>query len=148
MSNSVQDFCKQDGRDLKELLTAQINNIKTLIDANDKNYNQRFENVINATQAALAAADRAVNKAEMASEKRFEAVNEFRATLADQQRNLMPRGEVEILVKGINDRIEILSLQQVTRVGQALGVKEGWGWAVGVLGIVTAMIAVTISFIK
>jgi hypothetical protein len=55
----------------------------------------RFEAQKEAVTAALAAADRAVNKAELASEKRFDSVNEFRAALNDSARLLMPRAEAE-----------------------------------------------------
>src|SRR5579864_936921 len=85
---------------LREYITA-------LIASNDVRYNQRFEasqSAINtaliaqqtslqaaltaqksATDMAQAAADRAVTKSELAADKRFESVNEFRATLSDQQ---------------------------------------------------------------
>lgn len=46
-----------------------------------------------AVQAALDAAKEAVGKAELASDKRFESVNEFRAQLADQARTFMGRDE-------------------------------------------------------
>jgi len=55
----------------------------------------RFEAQKEAVTAALTAADRAVNKAELASEKRFDSVNEFRAALNDSARLLMPRAEAE-----------------------------------------------------
>jgi hypothetical protein len=56
-------------------------------------YTRRFEDLDAKTTLALAAADKAVTKAEIATEKRFEGVNEFRSTLADQAANLMPRAE-------------------------------------------------------
>jgi hypothetical protein len=58
-----------------------------------------------AISAALAAASAAVNKAEVASEKRFESVNEFRAQLGDQQRTFMPRAEVEVIVRALNEAL-------------------------------------------
>jgi len=57
------------------------------------NYNmmlaERDERVIQKYQAM----ELAVNKAEAATEKRFESVNEFRAQLGDQSRTFMPRIE-------------------------------------------------------
>ena len=145
MSNGVNgntNFGRQDGVDLRDLFNAQIENLRTLIKANDINYNQRFDNVVAATKNALESADRAVTKSEMASEKRFDAVNEFRATLADQQRTLMPRSEVEILIRGLNDKIDALNVTTIGKQGQSVGMKEGWGWAVGVLGIVVAVVVI------
>jgi hypothetical protein len=147
MSNGT-DFGKQDGVDLKDLFNAQFKNIQTLIDANDKGYNQRFENVIQATQAALAAADRAVNKAEAAAEKRFEGVNEFRETLADQQRNLMPRAEVELQNKAINNQLSELKVRVASIEDKKAGSKEGIGIIIGVAGFIFGLVALLSRFIK
>ena len=56
-----------------------------------------------ATAAALAAAKEAVAKAEVASDKRFESVNEFRGQLKDQATTFMPRTEY------ISDHLMIIS---------------------------------------
>ena len=72
------------------------------------NIEKRFVAAEERTTLALTAADRAVVKAETATEKRFDAVNEFRATLADQASRLMPRAEVEQIVKGLNEKIDDL----------------------------------------
>lgn len=73
-----------------------------------------------AVSAALAAADRAVSKAEMASEKRFEAVNEFRAALSDQATKLVTRLEVEQSIGNVLDKLEGVNgiarrLEDITR---------------------------------
>jgi len=69
--------------------------LKTAIDAQDKQ-----------TQQALTAADRAVVKAELATEKRFESVNEFRKALSDQTSNFMSRTEVLSELAGLAEKIE------------------------------------------
>jgi hypothetical protein len=56
-------------------------------------YTRRFEDLDAKTTLALAAADKAVTKAEIATEKRFEGVNEFRGSLADSNARMMPREE-------------------------------------------------------
>ena len=141
-------FSHNDGVYLKELFNSQIDNLKMLIDANDKNYNQRFENVIQATKSALDAADRAVNKAEMASEKRFDAVNEFRATLSDQQRTLMPRNEAELMIKSINEKVDALNLTTIARQSEKQGIGQGWGYAVGVVGLISLIVSCILRFVK
>jgi hypothetical protein len=55
-----------------------------------------------ANKIALDAAEKAVLKAEQASEKRFEGVNEFRQTLTDQATTFITRKEVEALLMGVN----------------------------------------------
>lgn len=55
-----------------------------------------------AVAAALAAQKEAVNKAENASEKRFESVNEFRAQLADQNKTFATRADFDNLKETLN----------------------------------------------
>jgi hypothetical protein len=60
-----------------------------------------------AVAAALQAAKEAVNKAEIATEKRFDAVNEFRSSLTDLTRTMMPRTEADGLIKAQADKIDV-----------------------------------------
>jgi len=107
---------------------------------------QAFAAQKDAVNAALAAADRAVIKAELSSEKRFESVNEFRATLADQQRTLMPRSEVDVRVHAVfdkiaanTDKIQELHNQMETLRAERQGIKGGYGYAVGIIGFLLAL---------
>ena len=147
MCTKETNFGHQDGVDLRDLFNAQIINLHTLIDANDKSYNQRFDNVVEATKSALAASDRAVNKAEVASEKRFDAVNEFRATLSDQQRNLMPRNEVEILINGLNEKVDSLSMAAISKQSEGVGQRTGMATAALIAGVVSAVVGVLVKFV-
>jgi|ERR1043166_99221 hypothetical protein len=108
---------------------------------------------------ALASADRAVTKAETASEKRFEAVNEFRNTLADQQRNLMPRQEITVIVAAMEGKIQVIKdaldgkigiIQQtlLKLEGRRSGISEGWGWAIGIIGLIVAIISIAAFILK
>lgn len=83
----------------------------------DLRYQQRFDSQGEALSAAfqaakeavasaLASADRAVSKAEAAAEKRFEAVNEFRATLSDQATKFASRTEVDQATGNLLDKID------------------------------------------
>ena len=94
-----------------------------------------------AVQAALAAADRAVSKAELASDKRFESVNEFRKTLDDQQRTLMPRAESDRALGGLADKLATLKEQIDALIAERVGIRGGWGYAVGVIGFVAVVAA-------
>jgi hypothetical protein len=145
-SKFSETFNSMDGTELKELFRVEIETLRTLIQANDRNYSQRFDAIAQATQQALAAADRATSKAEMAAEKRFESVNEFRSTLADQQRNLMPRQEAELMIKSINEKVDALNLVTINRQGQSSGIGQGMGYIVGVIGVVSAVIAIIFRF--
>lgn len=86
--------------------------------------------------------DRAVQKLETATEKRFEGVNEFRAQLADQQRTLMPRQESELRMNAQDRVIDDLRIRLTTLEGRRAGVVGGWGWAVAVVMLAFAVYAV------
>src|SRR4026207_456854 len=85
------------------------------------------------------AAERAVTEAELATEKRFESVNEFRGTLDNQQRTLIPRSEVTVLIEGVNEKIANLTKIVDAMQAERAGIKGGWGYAVGVVGLLLAL---------
>jgi len=133
--------------------------IESLFAEKDKRYEQKFNDTKIAVDAALMAADKAVaaalsaqkeavTKAEVAAEKRFESVNEFRNTLSDQQRNLMPRSEVEILIKSLNEKLEMLKIREVTEQGKSTGISSSWAMIVGGIAVVSAIIALLLNAIK
>lgn len=124
----------------KSAVDAAFSSQKSAIDA-------AFSAQKEAINAALAAADRAVNKAELATEKRFESVNEFRGTLDNQQRTLIPRSEVAVIKDGLEEKIAQLTkqmdemrLERSGQIQQRSGLKEGWGVAVGIVGLVMLVV--------
>jgi hypothetical protein len=93
-------------------LSARIDALQALLNEREDRTKERFSSMDRNVTAALIAADKAVEKAEKATEKRFEGVNEFRETLRDQAANLMPRAEYDVrhtalseLVTSIGDRL-------------------------------------------
>ena len=92
----------------------------------------------------------AVSKSETSVESRFQSVNEFRATLADQQREFMPRPEVNVLMSAINQKYDemngrFIALSAELRGNQA-GKSQGWGWAIGALGIILTVLSIIAFF--
>ncbi len=129
--------------------------VSALMTEADKRYEQRFiaqQEAIQAAllaqkevvQAALIAADRAVAKAEMASEKRFEGVNEFRATLSDQAANLMPRAEAEARIQAMSDKLGEVADRVNRSEGQGQGVAISWAVLVAVIGIGLTIVGVMV----
>jgi len=165
------DAANQRQDDLREAaiatLTIEITSLKDLIKEllfeRDKRYEQRYADIVTAfnaglaaqketthasmraqqesTNLALAAADRAVSKAEVAAERRFESVNEFRNTLSDQQRTLMPRAEAENRLGALAEKIGVLEGFRTETLSRGMGTKEGWGSAVGVVAFVLSIIS-------
>lgn len=112
-----------------------------------------------ATDAALAAAEKATSKAEIAADKRFEAVNEFRAQLADQAATLISRAEAEARIDAIGERSELQITQLNAMVGsmgsrldrnegRGAGLNAGWGYLVGVMGVLLAIAALAVALLK
>ncbi len=116
-----------------------------------------FATLTSTFNAAMEAHRLAVSKAEAAVEKRFDAVNEFRAQLGDQSRTLMPRPEAEVLFKSLDTRIDAanaaaaelntrLAAWRAEKSGGADGFKSGWGLALGAAAIITVILGIA-SFI-
>jgi hypothetical protein len=120
----------------------EARNLKVLVDANDKRYEEQFAALREKFEAAINAADRAVTKAETAAEKRFEGVNEFRNTLSDQQRTLMPRAETEIRFKALEEKLDRVQDALAARQNQGEGFGSGWKAAATVLALFITALAI------
>lgn len=97
------------------------------VDTLKEYFERRITDQDKAVQAALIAAKEAVIKAETATEKRFESVNEFRAQLADQSSTLMPRQEYSVQHKALEDRVTDLN----DRMNKNDGAKQGSDITIG-----------------
>ena len=81
-----------------------------------------------AVQAALAAAKDATGKAELATEKRLEAVNEFRSQQGDLIRSFLPRPEYTAQHAALGEKIDALNARLAAlelRLTARLDVSEG-----------------------
>jgi len=123
-----------------------------------------------AVTAALAAADRAVTKAEIASEKRFESVNEFRAVLTEQSKTLTTRTEVDVAVKGLTEKVDAaikgltdkidqqaalfhaqaLALEKrlTLQEGKQEGIGTSWAVVAAIVGFLLAAIGIAVALFK
>jgi hypothetical protein len=78
-----------------DVLDQKINALRELVDERDRRYEDRFQAMDEKTGLALTSSEKAVTKAEIAQEKRFDNTNEWRAAMQDRDRNQMPRIEIE-----------------------------------------------------
>lgn len=115
---------------------------------------QRFESQEKAVSAALAAqkelvsaalsaADRAVLKAEVAANDRFNSVNEFRASLTDQTKEFPTKVVVDAKIESLQTQITALTSRSDRSEGSNRGLHAGWGYLVGGIGAVAAVMAMT-----
>lgn len=91
---------------------------------------------------SLANQDRAVSKAEVAAEKRFDSVNEFRSALSDSSRLLMPRSESEQITKGMEEKINVLTERLNARDERGRGSSQVWIAIAAVIAAITSMLTV------
>lgn len=125
----------------------------------DKRYQQRFE-----------AQEKAIAKAEMASEKRFEGVNEFRAQLTDQATTFLPRTEyyaahnslsdkmtvgaeamtskIEASNKAFAERIDDLRESRDKKEGQSTGINASWVILIGAVALIESLVVIFLAFKK
>lgn len=68
---------------------------------------------------AATTVDRALSKAESATEKRFESVNEFRAQLADQTATFFPRTEYETNYRGLTEKLDLIRINMDEKIEHA-----------------------------
>ena len=116
-----------------------LSHLKEIMDERDRRYEDRFKAMDEKTSLALNASEKAVSKAEMATEKRFDSVNEFRAQLKDQAATLMPREETFTKFNAIEEKIEDL---------KRAGVQKNQFDLRTILTIISMLVAFTALFIK
>jgi hypothetical protein len=91
-----------------------------------------FKAAEQAVAVALANAEKATQKAEAASERRFEGVNEFRKALSDQTATFIPRAEYDASFAALADRVasnaarvDSLELRLTSRLDRGEGADTG-----------------------
>jgi hypothetical protein len=118
--------------------------ITVILQERDQRYGQRFTDLETALRAALAASEKAINKAENATERRFESVNEFRSTLADQASQFMIRAEALALIERNAERVQDLADRLNQREGHGAGLSAGWGYLIGGLGALATIVTILV----
>jgi len=122
-----------------------------------------------ALQAALYASEQAIHKSDMATEKRFESVNEFRQTLSDASAKFMTRSEsearhetllarIDANAESINTRVtgglaslaekaavSVLAISRIEAAG--VGANRLWGYIAGGVGLLIGLIGAAVAVI-
>lgn len=106
--------------------------------------NQRFDAVEKATAQAFENSQRAIDKADVATEKRFEGVNEFRAALADQAANFVTRADLTALTEKVDIQIKSLQESRATSEGQDAGARLTYGSLAALLAAFATVIGLLV----
>ena len=138
---------------MRQLTSSRLQAIRELLDERDKLYSERANAGRVAVDAALtatkeqtassfAANKESVSKYEQAQHEYNLRTNEFRGQLEDQAKRLIPRAEVESIVKNLEEKtvrleadIRIIREQMGTDVGRGAGMAQFWGYIVTILGL-------------
>lgn len=123
-------------------LTERVSALDRLMEAKFVTFKVLVDSQAEKVLLALNAADKAVSKAEIATEKRFESVNEFRSSLSDQALNLVSKLEFTAVTKGLSDKLSDLADRINRSEGKGSGLHAGWGYIVGGIGVFAAVVAV------
>jgi hypothetical protein len=125
-----------------------LNYMKDMLAERDKDIQHQFEAVRSAVGAALAATEKAVLKAEAATEKRFDNVNEFRGILTDQTAKFPTRTEVDQRFVGIEEAIA-QNRSRLDRIeGSSSGRGGSWTTLVQLVGLLGSLIAIGIALTR
>ncbi len=137
---------------LETHFTAKLNALEQISNEREARNIERFDAAKETIGVAMTAADKAIVKAEMATEKRFDSVNEFRQSLADQAAQFMPRTEYRISHDAVAEKIEGL-LTRLTTVesGKEASAKTSTqfqGMIMGYVAILISMATLVVLFFR
>ena len=121
-------------------LVAEFDGFCKLMSERDRRYADKFEAADEKNTQALTSSKEAVSKAETATEKRFDAVNEFRKTLSDQATNFVSRAEFSAKLDAMADKLEGLRLLFSERKGHSLGTTATLGAMAVACGLISGLV--------
>jgi hypothetical protein len=154
----INDLRDAETKRVDDLRGAEIKRINEVIESqkefNEKMLEQRDQRLLQKFESLAIA----INKAETATELRFQSVNEFRNTLSDQQKTFLTtaeyKGAHQNLVDLVTSSTKTLSdiiLAQKERIDKIENVKQGssnvWIIIVGVIGFATGLISFILNIL-
>lgn len=152
---------QQGDANLRNHIRQEIERIREALSSGEKLELSRIkevENLAYSVQRELMlvqdSAKEAIEKAEMATEKRFASVNEFRAQLATQTNTFLPREVADAQFKEIRQLIAAISKRQDQDSGSDAGERRAkagltstaMAW-IAVLGLIVAVLSVVVVVI-
>lgn len=99
-----------------------------------------------AVAAALAASKEAVNKSELSNTKLFEAANQVKATFGDELNKKVDRSEFLTSNESRDDKIVSVTSRVAAVENRSDGMKAGWGYLVGAIGLAATVVGIILAF--
>lgn len=126
-------------------LDALERHVDSRIDALEKYLVTRIEAVDVASATANGMAKQAVDKAEVAVERRLEGLNELRGLVSDYQKTLLPRTEADTWFTSFREDLNKLEKAQTARTGRSAGLAAGWAYLIAAVGLLSVIAGVLIA---
>lgn len=141
---------------LEEHLTTKITSVKDFFVAESRASKEAVSAALAAVKeqsaGAMIAAEKAIIKAETATEKRFDSVNEFRQTLSDQAASFLSRNEYSANHKATEEKLIALA-DRISRIETAKTTKSegvstiGMALAVAFSGVSMLTTIIWVAFV-
>ena len=107
----------------------------------DLRYGQRADSQDKSVAVAMASAEKAILKAEMATEKRLEGLNELKGMAENQARTFARSEEVKLVQQSMDKRIDVMSGILERHAARGGGIADVIGYLVGAAGLGLAALA-------
>lgn len=114
----------------------------------DKEFHEHLIQVREETKTAFMNSERAIQKAEVANEKRFDGINEFRGQLRDQAATFMPRTESISMHAATAEKISDIMTRLDRQEGRGSGLNSGWGLLLGAVGLLAAVVTIVFTLLR
>ena len=125
--------------------------VTLMVQAEMRRVNERFHAVETATEKAFENSQRAIDKADLATEKRFEGVNEFRAALSDQASRFVTAEQLKTLAEKLEagytrnrEDIDRINVRLERREGETAGSRLTWGAMATLLAAFATIIGILV----
>ncbi len=123
-------------------LEAGLEAFKELMKERDERYKQRSESQDEAVASALMTSEKAIAKAETATERRLEGLNELRDMASDQSKTYARADEVKLLIDALQQKIGFLDELVKSQIARGTGMKDAWGYLAVTGGLVIGALAI------
>jgi len=133
---------------LKVYVESRLNQIAAEMEVQKVAYSNYIDAVRTEMTAAFLSSEKAIAKAESASDRRFESVNEFRAQLTDQATKFMPRAESEARHAAMAEKLAIQQARLDKMEGRGSGLNAGWAYLIAAVGLAAALLSIIFTLRK
>lgn len=125
-------------------LTSRIDSLVVSVDERESRNIERLSALKETISFAMLSSEKALSKAETATDKRFESVNEFRDTLRDQAATFLTRTDYDSRHQSLVEKIEALTSRLLSEQSADQGKTKGLStMGIIAIGIITSLSAIT-----